>query len=349
MCRNGLKTSCRNDMKPKLLLIPISYIYAAVMSLRNLLYDNGIFYSQSFPKPVICVGNITVGGTGKTPLIEFLILNLLKFKPSVVSRGYRRKTKGFVLANRNSSTDEIGDEPHQLLEKFPSMPIAVDADRANAINFLLQNTDTQVVLMDDGFQHRSVRAGLNIVVVDYARPMWSDHVFPAGRLREPMKALSRVNIVVVNKCPVNLSVTEKNKIAAKFRLNENQQLYFSAIHYGEPRLITGNKIITKNKVVAVAGIGRPQPFFDETARRYCEIRKIAFADHHDFNDADIEKIKNALAQLGDDSVVITTEKDAQRFKNQDFTIYALPIELSILFNEHEKFNNTIIDYVTKNQ
>lgn len=336
-------------MKPELFLLPFSAIFYAVTSLRNALYDCGILHSRSFAKPVICVGNITVGGTGKTPMIEYLVRNLLNFKPSLVSRGYRRKTKGFVFANPNSSADEIGDEPHQLLEKFPSMPIAVDTDRINAIEFLLQNTDTQVVLMDDGFQHRSVKAGLNIVVADYARPMWNDHVFPAGRLRESMRGLQRADIVVVNKCPENLSVTEKDEITLRLNLNENQRLFFSAIRYSEPQLIIGNQSITNDKIVAVAGIGRPQPFFDEVERRYGEIRKIAFADHHDFSPSDIEKIKNELAQLGSDSVVITTEKDAQRFGNHDFTIYALPISLKILFDEQEKFNKTIIDYVTENQ
>lgn len=336
-------------MKPELLLLPFSAIFYAVTSLRNALYDSGILQSRSFSKPVICVGNITVGGTGKTPMIEYLVRNLLNFNPSLVSRGYRRNTKGLVFANKNSSADEIGDEPHQLLEKFSSMPIAVDANRANAIEFLLQNTDTQVVLMDDGFQHRSVKAGLNIVIADYARPMWSDHVFPAGRLRESMRGLRRADIIVINKCPENLSVEAKFEIASHLNLCDNQQLFFSAIQYSEPILISGNQQITSDKIVAVAGIGRPQPFFNEVERRFGKTRKIAFADHHDFSPSDIKKIKNELKLLGSNSIVITTEKDAQRFGKQDFTIYALPIRLSILFDEQEKFNKTIIDYVTENQ
>ncbi len=335
----------------RLLLLPFTAIYALVMLIRNKLYDCGLLRSTSFAKPVICVGNITVGGTGKTPLIEYLASILSDYRPSLVSRGYRRKTKGLVVAKPESSVCEIGDEPSQIHRKFPEMPIAVCADRCLAINTLLANANTGVVLMDDGFQHRSVKAGLNIVVCDYARPMWRDWTFPAGNLREPFSGRRRAQIFVVNKCPRNLSADERRSIFEHLKPRENQAVFFTSIKYGELRNAWTHELCAApDSCVAIAGIGRPEPFFQELKNRIQTIETLRFADHHPFSLDDVEMIRAKVKSLGCNAVIVTTEKDATRLPQIDgVEILYLPIELEVLFGECNIFNQKIIDYVSKNQ
>ncbi len=337
--------------KLRLLLLPFTVIYACVMLVRNWLYDCGLRKSFAFSKPVICVGNITVGGTGKTPLIEYLARVLADLRPSLVSRGYRRKTQGLVTASASSTAEEIGDEPFQIHQKFPQMPMSICADRPLAINALLEKGETDVVLMDDGFQHRAVRAGLNIVVCDYARPMWNDWTFPAGDLREPFVGRRRAQIFVVNKCPSDLSEEERASIVEHLRPTESQTVFFSAIRYGELRKVsTGEVALAPKKALAVAGIGRPKPFFEEVRRRVETVDTLRFADHHSFSDEDLTEIRRKAESLGSEAVIITTEKDATRLPEiEGIEICYLPIELELLFGERDRFNSKIIEYVRKNQ
>ena len=334
-------------MNLRLLLLPFTLIYAAIMMVRNRLYDWHLLRSVSFSKPVICVGNITVGGTGKTPFIEHLISILQPYQPSVVSRGYRRKTHGLVVATSQSTAIEIGDEPCQMHHKHPQVPIAVCEDRALAIAHLATHTSTNVVLMDDGFQHRSVRAGLYILITDYARPMWSDFTFPAGNMREPWQGRHRANIIVVNKCRPDLSLAERDKIKAK--LSTNSDVFFSTIEYGSLTTFDGKTttLPSTTKILAVAGIGRPEPFFSEIERHFADVKRISFADHHRFAASEIEQISQTCQS--ENRVLITTEKDAMRLREyvEQLTINVvyLPIQLRILFGEAEKLNTKILQYV----
>lgn len=313
------------------LLLPLTAIYALVMMVRNKLYDWGVLRSQTFEREVICVGNITVGGTGKTPFIEHLLRMLAERKPAVVSRGYGRKTRGLVVASETSTAAEIGDEPSQIKKKFARVPVVVAEDRNAAIRWVLGNTDSEVVLMDDGFQHRSTRASKYILIADYARPMWSDWTFPAGNMREPWSGRHRADMIVVNKCPADLGEAERDAILRK--LDVRCPVYFSSIAYGGlvPVAVKGKGEGLRN-VVGVAGIGRPEPFFEELKRRYDKVVALRFADHHRFSDGDVKRIVDAAR--ANDAFVVCTEKDAKRLPALgDVEVYYLPIELNILFDQ----------------
>ncbi len=339
-------------MNFRLLLYPFTLIYSAIMRIRNYFYDVGLLLSWRYKIPIICVGNITVGGTGKTPLTEYIIGLLKDSRPALVSRGYRRRTSGLVIATPDSTASDIGDEPKQVLTKFPEMPAAIDANRARAIDWLIANTDANVILMDDGMQHRSVQAGFNIVVVDYYRSMWSDCAFHMGNLREPWSARYRADIIVVNKCPPELSENEKLIITSRLKPRRDQGVFFTCIKYGTLRNRQGEKVkLSKSqKVVAVAGIGRPEPFFDEVKKRHKCQKCIAFGDHHNFDADDVGYISRSVAQAGSEVVVLTTEKDSTRFPEIDgVELYYLPIELSVLFDEAPDMNSRILHYVRQNQ
>lgn len=337
--------------KIRILLLPVAAIYASIVGIRNLLYDKGLRKISRFKKPIICVGNLTVGGTGKSPFTEYIIRLISDYNPSLVSRGYRRKTKGMVVAKPTSTAAQIGDEPRQMLNKFPGMPIVADGDRFRAINYLINNTDTGVIVMDDGFQHRSVEAGLNIIMVDYARPMWNDFPIPAGDLREPWRGISRADIIIINKCPSDISIEERDKIISKMRLESHQSIFFSAIKYGDLLQQNGQKarLHSVKRFVAVAGVGRPEPFFDEVQRRYSDVTTLRFSDHCNFGKFETNAIVDAVDAMGPNTAVITTEKDATRFPDIGTEVYYIPIELDILFNQEQELNQKILDYVIKNK
>lgn len=336
-------------MNIRLLLLPLTLVYAAIMHLRNMLYDMGILSHDEFSRPVICVGNITVGGTGKTPFIEYLIKMLEDYRVSIVSRGYRRKTKGLVVATETSTAEEIGDEPCQMHEKFPHVPIAVAEQRKEAIRCVIDNHGAEVVLMDDGYQHRSVKASMNVLMTDYGRPMWDDWTFPAGNMREPYSGKKRADIIVVNKCPIDMSEEERKRYVSK--LDVDVDVFFTAIGYGSIKSIDGKEVdVVLDDVIAVAGIGRPGPFFDEVARRSRKTENRAFQDHYQFTDKDVEQL---IADSNNGQrIIITTEKDAKRLQNfgsiisqESKNIVYLPIELRVLFGEADKLNTKILDHV----
>lgn len=333
-------------MKFRLLLLPLTAIYSAVMLVRNWFYSSGFLHVSTFTRPVICVGNITVGGTGKTPFIEYLLRLLSDHRPSIVSRGYHRKTKGLVVATPLSQASDIGDEPYQMHSKFPSVPLAVAEDRSSAIRHIIAATDSSVVLMDDGFQHRETKAGFYVLMADYARPMWSDWTFPAGNMREPWAGRHRADIIVVNKCPLSLSEAERDAIVRK--MNVSLPVFFTSIVYGALKPLGNAPVADINgRVVAVAGIGRPEPFFDELDRRYGHVVRLPFPDHHNFSPSDVEAI---LAQATPDAVVITTEKDSTRLPSLgSLPVYYMPIELKVLFGAQDKLNLILSNYVIKNQ
>ena len=328
------------------ILFPFAILYGLITSIRNFLFDKGILKSYSFDLPVIAVGNLSVGGTGKTPQIEYLIRLLSDtYKIATLSRGYKRQSKGFILAQAGTNAKILGDEPFQFFQKFPSIQVAVDAHRKNGIEHLLSQTEKpEVILLDDAFQHRKVKAGLYILLTSFGDLYSDDFMLPTGNLRESRDGAKRANIIIVTKCPFNLSLDEQNKIEKSLKVGINQQLYFTFIAYdnyiyGENRTINVNEIQTATKVL-VAGIAKPEPFFSylQNSNDVC----LSFPDHHNFTDKDLLEIKN----LAQNNIIITTEKDYVRLKGSvpSEQLFYLPIQSSFVSGS-ENFNKTILDYV----
>ena len=344
-------------------LKPLSWFYGLGTWLRNLCFDAGILKQQSFDRPVICVGNITVGGTGKTPHIELLLKMLLpKHKVAMLSRGYKRKTEGFILANAKSTMHEIGDEPWQMKEKFPDAVIAVDGNRRRGIQHLLTDEatkDVEVILLDDAYQHRYVRAGLNILLTDYHRLITDDYLLPAGRLREPLSAKERAHIVIVTKCPVDMKPMDYRVIQKALQLRPYQQLFFSTFHYGALRRLFPNtpgqkeELTPDTHVLLLTGIASPQQMMMDLQRITRHITPLAFADHHEFTKSNILQIEDAFTSLqGSKRLIITTEKDAARLLPiKELSpivrrhIYVLPIEVELLRNEGPAFASSIHNFL----
>lgn len=350
-------------------LLPFSWIYGGGVWLRNKLFDWKILQSKSFDVPVICIGNLTVGGTGKTPHTEYLIrlLQQAGLNVAVLSRGYKRKSKGYILADAHSNATQIGDEPYQMKEKFSQARIAVDADRRHGISQLLEldNPRPDVILLDDAFQHRYVQAGLNILLTDYNRLFTEDSLLPAGRLREPASGKTRAQIIIVTKCPQDIKPIDFNITGKQLNLYPFQQLYFTRIRYGMPVAVFPQAVAERplskvlsgeEHVLLVTGIASPQPLVEEVKLYAKSLRQFSFSDHHDFNEKDLRLIEKEFSQMeGCQRLIITTEKDAARLKahpalSEDLKpyIYAIPIEVEILLNQQESFNQNIIGYVRKN-
>ena len=340
------------------LLLPLAWVYDGVTSVRNFMYDHGILSSESYDLPVICVGNITVGGTGKTPHTEYLIRLLQEngYKVGVLSRGYKRKTKGYVLATSKSTAADIGDEPYQMKKKFPDVTIAVDADRREGIYNLITNaetTDIDVIILDDAYQHRRVKAGLNILLVDSNRPIDKDYLLPAGRLRESAGGSKRADIVMLTKLKEDVSEGERERYCKRLRIQEDQHLYFTGMKYGNlynPKAEIPLGELDKYSILVVTGIANPKPMEDELSK-YASFDAIHYGDHHDFSSQDYKQIESAYNALPDDKprIIITTEKDMARLHQKQMpmwgSVYALPIEVKVLNDEEELFNNQIISYL----
>jgi len=328
------------------ILFPFAILYGLITSIRNFLFDKGILKSYSFDLPVIAVGNLSVGGTGKTPQIEYLIRLLSDtYKIATLSRGYKRQSKGFILAQANLNAKLLGDEPFQFFQKFPSIQVAVDADRKNGIEHLLSLSEKpEVILLDDAFQHRKVKAGFYILLTSYGDLYSDDCMLPTGNLRESRDGAKRADIIIVTKCPPALSPEKQNAIKNKLNLAENQELYFTFIAYdtfiyGENRKKNVSEIRTASKVL-VAGIAKPKPFFSylQDSTDVC----LSFPDHHHFTDKDILEIKNSAQN----NIIITTEKDYVRLKGSlpSEQLFYLPIQSSFLSGSDD-FDKTIMKYV----
>lgn len=331
------------------ILFPFAVLYGFITSIRNILFDKGILKSTSFNVPVIAVGNLSVGGTGKTPQIEYLIRLLSdKYKIATLSRGYKRKSEGFVLADENANAEILGDEPFQFFQKFPNVQVAVDANRTNGITQLLsQKNKPQVILLDDAFQHRKVRAGFYILLTSYGDLYADDFMLPTGNLRESRSGAERANIVVVTKCPKHLPEQEQAEIRLKLKLSCSQQIFFSFIDYdtvilGNDERISVDEIKSESKLL-LAGIAKPQPFFDYLKNETDEC--LTFPDHHHFSETDLELIQNKA----NGRKIITTEKDYVRLKDSKLVsqLYYLPIK-STFINHHQNFDVSILEYVKTN-
>lgn len=329
------------------ILFPFSAIYGAITMLRNLMYDYKIFKSTSFEIPIIAVGNLSVGGTGKSPQIEYLIRLLSDHKVATLSRGYKRKSNGFILADENSTAISIGDEPFQFHQKFPEVLVAVDANRTNGIEQVLKLSNSpQIVLLDDAFQHRKVKAGFYILLTTFADLYVDDFLLPTGNLRESRRGAKRADIVIVTKCPRDLPSIEQMKIARKLKLRSRQELYFSYIRYDNVAKSAAAEIdisIIKNTPkVLLCGIAKPKPFVDFLFSEGDLI--LNFPDHHAFNESEIDTILNRA----EGRIIVTTEKDFVRLQGRlsDKQLYYVSIESAFLSNG-EQFDKTVLNYVGK--
>jgi len=331
------------------LLFPFAILYGFITSIRNFLFDKGFLKSTSFDLPVIAVGNLSVGGTGKTPQIEYLIRLLSdKYKVATLSRGYKRKSEGFVLADENSNAEILGDEPFQFYQKFPNVMVAVDANRTNGIQQLLSQIEKpEIILLDDAYQHRKVKAGFYILLTSYGDLYADDFMLPTGNLRESRSGAERASIVVVTKCPKILTEEEQAEIRLNLKLSCSQQIFFTFIDYdeiiyGENEKLEVVKIKSESKLL-LAGIAKPKPFFDYLKNEKDEC--LTFPDHHHFSDADLDAIQNKA----NGRKIITTEKDYVRLKDSKLVshLYYLPIKSSFI-NHQQNFDATILEYVKKN-
>ena len=343
----------------RILLLPISLLYHIVLSIRHKLYDWHILKSKRFEKPVICVGNLNLGGTGKTPHTEYLI-RLLKndYRVATLSRGYGRHSKGFKLAETTSTYNDLGDEPLLYFKKYPGIKVAVDEDRVDGVTHLLGEQGVEVVLLDDAFQHRSISAGLNILLTEYQRLYMDDYLFPAGTLRDVRSAAKRADIIVISKAPKDLSEQEKQQITDKLNTSKNQKVFFSYLeHAALQPLNEAAKAFSPEEAdgaFAFCGIGNPKPFVEELKKRYHAVDFLPFGDHHDYKEKDMKAVLDWYEKLdGEKKIIVTTEKDAARLTNSPYLcqfertpLYDLPV--TVRFHEEEKFNEEILKYVREN-
>ena len=323
------------------ILFPISIGYDAVTTVRNFFFDKGIFKSKSYDFPIIAVGNLSVGGTGKSPMIEYLI-RLLRQEGQLatLSRGYRRRSTGFVLADTSSTADDIGDEPMQFHTKFDAISVAVDGDRQNGIAQLQELVSPEVILLDDAFQHRKVKAGFYVLLTKYDELFVDDLLLPAGNLRESKRGAKRADVIIVTKCPNSISALEQKKIIK--RLNVTQDVFFSSIGYADK--IEGAKNIALDDLISteftlVTGIANPSPLIDYLKQKQLHFKHLAFKDHHNFTDEELEG-------LSEKELILTTEKDYMRLKDKLSNVSYLPIITEFVSNK-TAFDKQVLSYVKK--
>lgn len=339
----------------RILLLPFALVYWIIIGIRNWMYDKKILGTASFGLPVICIGNLSVGGTGKSPMVEYLLLHLKdQFKVATLSRGYKRKTKGYALANDNSSALEIGDEPMQFHLKFPGIPIAVGEERVAAIPQLLHDKpETQVIILDDAFQHRAIKAGLNILLTDYNNLFTRDFYMPTGDLRDIKSGYKRADLIVVTKCKPGISIEESKNIIEEINPTTSQQIFFTTIEYGNAYHIFSKDTIelSGKDILLVSGIANPASLkkYMESQSNYYET--MLYPDHHIYSIDDLENMKKRFEKMeSKNKMILSTEKDAVRltkFKNELAVVpfYILPIQHKFLFGQGNDFNKKIINFI----
>ena len=344
----------------RLLLYLPSQLFGGVSWLRNKAFDSHLLATKQFEIPTICIGNISVGGTGKTPHTEYVIRLLSTDKRlAILSRGYKRKTSGFVLADSSATAHTIGDEPFQMQHKFPEVTVAVDEKRVHGIEQLLTlPVPPEVILLDDAFQHRHVTPSFSVVLVDYNRPIHSDTYLPLGRLRESAKGLSRAHCVIVTKCPTAAKLDETVWRKA-LQLSPNQSLFFSTFAYEVPKpLFNGEPPVweengaQKPHVLVVTGIVSATGLYDYVTPFAETLHTLSFSDHHDFTKTDLETIRNAFDRLPEPKLIITTEKDAARLLHNPFvsdsiksSLYTVGIQVEFLKNQRTEFDKLLVNQV----
>lgn len=335
-----------------------------IMSFRNFLFDrNCILHTTSFELPIISVGNLAVGGTGKTPHTEYL-LQLLQgqgMAVAVLSRGYGRRTKGFLPVQLHSTATEVGDEPLQIKQKYPEAIVAVCERRVVGVTKLLegacQGRVPQVVLLDDAYQHRYIKPGFSILLTDYHRPYYTDQVMPWGRLRESASGSKRADVIVVTKCPTHLSADEAQRMQRQLHVQPQQRVFFTTFAYAAPRSFTTNETIAvqPQHLLVLTGIAKPEPLYRHFEQQGKTLSKLAFPDHHAFTASDVARINRMVDELPEGAAVVTTEKDAVRLKQLEGLnprvlnqLLVQPITVEVLFGQQESFNKIILQYVRKN-
>jgi tetraacyldisaccharide 4'-kinase len=357
-----------NRKKIAVITYPLSLLYGFIVCIRNILFDLKILKSTEFGIPVICVGNITVGGTGKTPHIDYLV-RLLKdeYTIAVLSRGYKRRTRDFIMADPGSSTSEIGDEPKQIKNKFPDVHVAVDRKRVHGIMTLKQRVkNLKVVLLDDAYQHRYINPGVSILLIDYTQPVYHDHLLPYGNLRESMYEIRRADIIIITKSPKTLKPIEKKILIKEVKMLPYQFLYFSTYEYKNPEPVFAEisnsldfKDIKKSdpEILLVTGIARPEPLAVFLKNYSKSVYEMKYPDHHNWTSNDLNKIKDRFTAIKSKTkYIFTTEKDAVRLRELAIipdelkaSMYTVPVEVQFLYGGAKKFNADIIKYVRKNK
>jgi tetraacyldisaccharide 4'-kinase len=350
-----------------ILLYPLSLLYGLITGIRNFLYDSGILHSEEFHFPVICVGNITVGGTGKTPHTEY-IAGLLRenFKVATLSRGYKRKTHDFRIASSETPVSEIGDEPMQIFHNFPDILVTVDKNRVHGVKKILQEyPETEVIILDDGFQHRTITPGFSILLSDYDRLFIRDHMLPYGNLRENKGNMRRADMILITKSPENISPIQRRLIVKEIGKSPYQNLYFTTFRYKAPVHVFENNIegtqpefteCDKCSIVLITGIANPRPLIEYLQKTYGEIIHLSYPDHYNYNEKDLINFSSAFNNLRSvRKYLFTTEKDAIRLREfaniaepVRSAFFYIPVEIYFLNEDKDEFDNLIINYVRKN-
>lgn len=340
----------------RILLLPFAFLYGGVVWLRNWLYHKNILKSTAFGLPLICVGNLSVGGTGKSPMVEYLARNLKdRFRIALLSRGYKRKTRGYALATPHTTAIDVGDEPMQFHRKFPELPVAVGEERLEAIPQLLHDRpETEVIVLDDAFQHRAIKAGLNILLTDYSNLFTRDFFLPTGDLRDMRLSYKRAQLIVVTKCRPDLGEEEKAAIIREIEPLPHQQVFFTTIAYGRPYHITLQETVEleeETEVLLITGIANPRPLKKYLEERIHTYYMMHYGDHHIFTLDDWKDIQKRFKAIeAERKAIVTTEKDAMRLLKYEgelskLPFYVIPIEHRFLFGEDQRFNNIVIKFI----
>ena len=325
------------------ILYPISIIYLIIISLRNFLFNCGILKSKKYHIPLIGIGNLSTGGTGKTPMAEYIFENFSKkFNLALLSRGYKRSSSGYIKASLRSSPKSIGDEPYQIFKKFKNLLVSVDENRGRGVNnLILENKNLDGIVLDDCFQHRSISLKLNILLTTYKDPFFNDSILPSGNLREPKNSYKRADIIVVTKCSENMKESEMNYFYNKINILKHQSLFFSSISYNKTLFGTSNiqiKDLKKSRILLVTGISNVVPLIDYLNNNNVEFDHMKFSDHHNYSSKDISKIEKEF----EDRIVITTEKDYKKIKNLDLKNKLFYLEIKTKFLKNEVAFKTLI-------
>ncbi|MEO6905689.1 MAG: tetraacyldisaccharide 4'-kinase [Ginsengibacter sp.] len=337
-------------------LMPFSLVYGGIILARNKLFDKNILRSATFDFPLICVGNLATGGTGKTPMVEYLVKILLqKYKIATLSRGYKRKTKGYLVSDKQTQAIDIGDEPMQIHQKFPEITVAVAEERVMGIpQLLIEKPETEVIILDDAYQHREVNAGLNILLTDFNKLYTKDFLLPTGNLRDIKSSSKRADIIIVTKCKSNLNTKEKKSIIDELNPLSKQNVFFTKIEYESLyHLFTKEKFSLKNdmSLLVVCGIANPTPIKEFLKSKVSSFQILPYKDHYNFHSEDVKKIKDRFSKIENtNKIILTTEKDAVRLlKFEDelaqFPVYVLPMAHQFLFGAESTFQKIIFDFV----
>ncbi len=340
----------------RILLFPFSLLYWLGIAVRNFLYDRNILRSSRFGLPLICVGNLSVGGTGKSPMVELLVEMLKdRFNVATLSRGYKRKTKGYALAGPGSTALEIGDEPMQFHLKFPDVPVAVGEERLDAIPQLLHDRpSTELVILDDAFQHRAVTAGMNILLTDYHNLFTRDFYLPTGDLRDLKSSYKRAEVIVVTKCKPELDESERQELIREINPASGQRVFFTTLDYGLPYHFTGEKkfiFSPQTDVLLVTGIANPRPLKKMLEKHHNSYQMIQYPDHHIFSIDDWKEIRKKFESIpSSGKMILTTEKDAvrlEKFKKEsgDLPLFIIPVRHRFLFGEENQFKQVMEEFI----